>query len=175
MIEQDLSFRKIENAGRLLVPQLLLLVLLLLNVVNLPFLPTGVAKPLFVLMAVYYWAIYRPTLIPPYYCFSIGLLIDVLTGAPPGITALVLVLTQWIVQDQRRFLMGQPYSTIWAVFGLVCAISIFVQWTLHGLIQFHWSPILPVLSEALVSMLLFPFVTMLLVITHRMLPVASHP
>ncbi|PJB71442.1 MAG: rod shape-determining protein MreD [Alphaproteobacteria bacterium CG_4_9_14_3_um_filter_47_13] len=173
MIDQDFSFTKIEHAGRLLVPHLLLFGLLVLNVVALPFLPTAALKPQFVLMAVYYWAIYRPTLLPIFFCFIIGLVMDVLSGMPPGIYALVLVTVHWLVREQRRFLMGQPYSTIWAVFGVVSLVSVCVQWALYGLSSAHWSPLLPVLSSGALSLLLFPFVTLLLVVTHRMLPVAS--
>ncbi len=175
MIGDDLSFNKAENAGRLLVPHLLLLALLLMNITALPLLPTGAVKPQFVLMAVYYWAIYRPTLLPPVFCFMIGLVMDVLSGMPPGINALILVMTQWLVRDQRRFMMGQPYSTIWAVFGLVCILALGIQWALYGLVHMHWSPLLPVFSGGLLSMLLFPFITLLLVAAHRMLPVASRP
>lgn len=175
MIEQDFTFRRIEETGRLLVPHFLLLGLMVINVIALPYFPAGAMKPQFVLMAVYYWAIYRPTLLPPFFCFVVGLLMDVLTGMTPGIYAFIFVLTQWVVRDQRRFLMGQPYSTIWAVFGLVAVLSIFVQWALYGLAHLHWGPLLPVFAGALLSMFLFPFVTLLLVITHRMLPVASRP
>lgn len=173
MIDQDFSFRRLEETGRLLMPHFLLVSLLMLCVMTLPFLPAGAMKPQLVLMAVYYWAIYRPTLLPLVYCFTLGVLIDVLTGMPVGINALILVLTHWIVRDQRRFLMGQLYSTIWAVFGFVAIASIFVQWALCGLVNLHWGPLLPVFTGALVSMFLFPFITLLLVITHRMLPVAS--
>lgn len=175
MIQQDFTFKAVENALRLIVPHLLLLALLLLSVTSLPFLPTGAVKPQFVLMAVYYWAIYRPTLLPPSYCFILGLLMDILTGMPPGINALILVVTQWVVRDQRRFLMGEPYVTIGAVFGLVAVLSIFIQWGLYGLTQLYWGDLWPVFSGALVSLFLFPFVTLLLVIVHRILPVASHP
>ncbi|MCB9991862.1 MAG: rod shape-determining protein MreD [Rhodospirillales bacterium] len=175
MIEQDFSFRKFEEKARLLVPHLLLLVLLGLNITALPFFTAGAMKPQMVLMAVYYWAIYRPTLLPPAFCFAIGLLMDVLTGMTPGINALILVLTQWGIREQRRFLMGQPYSTIWLVFGIVALASMLVQWALYGLVHMHWGPVMPALTGALVTMFLFPFVTLLLVMTHRILPVASRP
>lgn len=175
MLQQDFSYEKAETAGRLLVPHLLLLALLMLNVVALPLLPAGVVKPQFVLMAVYYWAIYRPTLLPPSFCFAIGLLMDMLSGMPPGVNALVLVMTQWLIRGQRRFMMGQPYSTIWAIFGLVGLLTLFAQWGMYGLVHMHWGPVLPVFSGALIGMFLFPFVTLLLVAAHRMLPVASRP
>lgn len=175
MIEQDFTVKGIENAGRLLVPHLLLLVLLLLNIVALPLLPTGAMKPQFVLMAVYYWAIYRPTLLPPLFCFIVGLLIDILSGMPPGVNALIFVMTLWIVRDQRRYLMGQSYGTIWAVFGLVSVIAVTIQWGMYGLTSMQWAPFIPVLGGALTTVFLFPFITLLLIVTHRMLPVASRP
>lgn len=175
MIQQDFSLRKAEHAGRLMVPHLLVITLLLLNVTALPILPMGGLKPQFVLMAVYYWAIYRPTLMPPLLCFVLGIVMDVLSGMPTGINALILVAAQWIVRDQRRFLMGQPYSTIWAVFGLVATVSAGVQWALYGLAHMHWSPLVPVGSGLLLTVFLFPFISLALVFTHRILPVASRP
>ena len=166
------------NAGnvmallRLAVPQVLLLVLLLLNLMALPLPYAGMVKPALVMMAVYYWAIYRPTLVPPWLCFMTGLLMDIISGMPPGLNALILVAVQWLVRDQRRFLMGQPYITIWAVFGFVMTAAALLQWVLFGLAQ-GWAPLLPVAAAVLLSLFLFPIVTLLLVFTHRLLPVAS--
>ena len=51
---------------------------------------SGLGAPLF-LMAVYYWSAYRPTLVPLWFVFFMGLLLDLLSGAPIGLNALVLV------------------------------------------------------------------------------------
>lgn len=156
-----------------MVPQALLFVLLLLNIASLPLPNADAVKAHLVLMAVYYWAIYRPTLIPPAFCFAIGLVIDLVAHLPMGLNAVVLLLVQWLVRDQRRFLMGQPYVVIWAVYGLVALSASMLQWVLYGVFNMHWAPVMPILSGALISLLLFPFVTMLLVFTHRLLPVES--
>lgn len=157
---------------RLAVPQLLLFVLLALNLMTLPIPYAGSVKPMLVMMAVYYWSIYRPTLVPPWLCFCVGLLMDILSGMPPGLNAFILVALQWLVRDQRRFLMGQPYITIWAVFGFVMTTTALIEWVLFG-IAFGWAPIIPVAAAVLLSLFLFPLVTLLLVFTHRMLPTAS--
>ena len=176
MIQQDFSLKKIEDYGRLFIPHMLLLILFILNITALPSLIPGYSlKPQFVLMAVYYWAIFRPTLLPPSFCFLLGLLMDMLTGMTPGVLALVFVITHWIARDQRRFLMGQPYLTNLAVFGVLASLSTIMQWGLYGLAHMRWDDLLPSMSSALASTLLFPFVTLLLVFTHRMLPVASRP
>ena len=167
----ELSARKAEHALRLMVPQLLLAVLLLLNMASVPLPYAYSIKAHLVLMAVYYWAIYRPTLVPPSLCFLMALAMDVLSGLPLGLNALVLVLVQWLVRDQRRFMMGQPFIVIWAVFGLVSLSASMMQWALAGLFVQEWVELAPVLTGTAISLLLFPLVTMLLVLTHRMLPV----
>lgn len=166
------------NAGsvvawlRLAVPQILLLLLLTLNLMALPVPYAGSVKPMLVMMAVYYWAIYRPTLVPPWLCFAVGLTMDMLSGMPPGVNAFILVALQWVVRDQRRFLMGQPFITTWAVFGLIMAAVAFAEWVLFGLAR-GWTPAMPVVAAVLLSLFLFPLVSLLLVFTHRLLPVPS--
>ncbi len=98
--------RKIQSTARLAIPLILLGLMILLGLLSLPVPYAGSARPALVLMAVYYWAIYRPTLVPPFLCFAAGLLTDILSGMPLGLNALVLVIVQWIVRSQRRFLMG---------------------------------------------------------------------
>ena len=167
--------KKLENLLRLMVPHVLLLVLLLLSLVNLPLPYVGTVKPYLVLMAVYYWSIYRPTLVPPLLCFLMGMLLDIISGVPMGLNAFILVGVQWLVRDQRRFLMGQPYMTTWLVFGLVSLACGVWQWGLLGLVNFKWAHPLPGLVAVALSILLFPLVTLLLNLTHRILPVASRP
>ena len=166
----DLSARKAEQTARLLVPQGVLLGLLMLNMASLPLPYANGVKNHLVLMAVYYWAIYRPTLVPPVFCFLLGLAMDVLAGFPLGVNACVLVTVQWLVRDQRKFLIAQPYIVIWAVFGLVAAMATLLEWVLMGLRDWDWQDPLPPLTGTIISLFLFPVVTLLLAATHRILP-----
>jgi rod shape-determining protein MreD len=168
----DFSFGNVAALLRLAVPQLLLALLLILNLTSLPIPYAGSVKPMLVMMAVYYWSIYRPTLVPPWLCFGVGLLMDILTGMPPGLNAFILVALQWLVCDQRRFLMGQPYITIWAVFGFLMMATALAEWVLFG-VALGWAPVVPVVAAVLLSLFLFPVVTLLLVFAHRLLPVSS--
>jgi rod shape-determining protein MreD len=173
----DVNAGNVIAFARLMVPQLLLCALFLLNLMSLPLPYVGAIKPMLVMMAVYYWAINRPTLVPPVLCFVMGLLMDILSGMPPGLNAFLLVAVQWLVRDQRRFLMGQPFITLWALFGLVALGAALLQWMLFGIVQ-GWAPLLPVATTVGLSLFLFPFVTLLLVGSHRLLPAparASYP
>ena len=165
--------KNIQSMARLAVPQVLLALMLVLGVLKLPLPYVGSGRPSLVLMAVYYWAIYRPTLVPPVLCFIVGLLMDALSGMPLGMNALVLVAVQWIVRGQRRFLMGQPYTVLWALFGLVAVMAAGVTWGLYGLLHLRWTPLLPLAGTIVINLLLFPAVTLLLIFVHRLLPVAS--
>ncbi|HEY8189244.1 MAG TPA: rod shape-determining protein MreD, partial [Micavibrio sp.] len=158
----DLSIKGFENGLRLLVPMALLAALFLLSVAALPVPHAGPVKPAFILMAVYYWSIFRPTLMPPSLCFFTGLLLDIISGLPLGVNAIIFTLVQWIVRDQRRFLMAQAYVTTWAVFILVALGATFLQWGLYGLIRLRWSPVAPVLISVGATTLLFPVVTFFL-------------
>ncbi len=171
----DLSLKGLENGIRLMVPLLLLAVLFLFSVTALPWSVMGTVKPQLVLAAVYYWAIYRPTLVPPYLCFAIGLMIDIVSGLPLGLNAVVLTLVQWVVRDQRQFLMAQAYLTIWAIFILIGFLALFLEWAMFGLVQMMWTPVLPVMLSAAATVLLFPVVTFFLVMTHRILPITQTP
>lgn len=166
-----LSLKQTENMLRLGVAQFVLALFLLLGFLTLPVVD-GV-KPDFFLIALYYWAIYRPTIVPFTLCFGAGLVIDVLGNAPLGIHALIFILVRWMVSHQRRFLMGQPYAALWAVFGVITVLSTFIKWALFGMAQGSWGlPLNAVLSGGL-TIFLFPFATLLLVRIHKLLPVAS--
>jgi len=170
-MSMNLSAKWFENGVRLLAPLGLLALLFLISVTKIPVPRAGQIEPAFLLMAVYYWSIYRPTLMPPWVCFFIGLLLDFLVGMPPGVNAIIFTLVQWIVRDQRKFLMGQPYITIWAVFALVAGLSLSLQWGLYGLVEFRWAPFTPVMLSIAATFLLFPVITLFLILAHRMLPV----
>lgn len=62
--EISFSRRGLETVVRLFIVYALLGFLFLLNLTALPIPYAGMIKPQLVLMAVYYWAIFRPRLIP---------------------------------------------------------------------------------------------------------------
>lgn len=170
----DLTLKGIENGFRLLVPLALMAVLFLFSVTAFPWSGVGLIKPQLVLIAVYYWAIYRPTLVPPYLCFFLGLLIDVISGLPLGINAIILTLVQWVVRDQRKFLMAQAHITLWAVFILISFSALAIEWAMFGLVDGTWPPFMPIMLSCVATIFLFPLVTFLLVMTHRFLPTVQN-
>ena len=165
-------------AARLLLAQGVIVLFLLLNVVSFSMPHAGDFKPFFLLMAVYYWAIYRPTVMPVAYTFALGLIFDQLANLPFGLSALIFVGLQTVVQRSRQFLMGQPYVMVWLGFAITAFAYTLCFWILMSLSEFSFASIkalTQMLVAGLLSIMIFPLASLLLQGVHRLLPVTSSP
>src|SRR5579864_8701257 len=87
--------------------------------------------PAFTLMAVYHWTIYRPDLLPAVVLFAVGLAEDLLTGAPVGVGALVLLLARAAVLQYRRYFVNRAFPFVWSGFTLLAGTAMLGLWALH--------------------------------------------
>src|SRR6185503_20125231 len=60
-----------------------------------------VPPPLLGFIPIYFWCLVRPDLMTPAATFAIGLLQDLMSGAPPGLWTLSFVLSYALVARQR--------------------------------------------------------------------------
>ncbi len=111
----------------------------------------------FALMAVFYWAIYRPDLVPPWAAFMIGLLQDILVGTPPGMNALVLVLVRVGVVTQGRLFRTKSFLVMWWGFSMVALGAALLQWMLTSALVFSIVGPLPGVFRCALTVALFPF------------------
>ena len=140
--------------------------LLLLLCIFVAALPTGIPQfaditPFLSLMAVYYWSIYRPDLLPVYIVFLAGLVQDVVTGGPIGMMALVLILVHGIGVSQRRVFLGKSFPVEWWGFGLVAIGAGAVAWILTSLYFVHLLDPKFIAVQALLTVAVYPLVTRL--------------
>jgi rod shape-determining protein MreD len=117
--------------------------------------------PFLSLMAVYYWSIYRPDLIPAVVVFMGGLLQDVLTGGPIGLLALVLVLVHGIGVSQRGVFLGKSFQVEWWGFGLVTIGAILFAWIAASLYFATFIDSRAFIVQALLTVAIYPLVTRL--------------
>ena len=123
-------WQRLDILARNLTPFGMTMILVLLGVVPLH-LPDFVrVTPVLGVMAVYHWTIHRPELLPAYAVFAIGLLQDVLTGAPIGVNALVFLTVYGVVLTQRRFFVTRSFLIAWLGFSLVAAGAALESWIL---------------------------------------------
>lgn len=161
---------QVDNGLRFAVPYALMAVLFILNITFLSFpLSYGLEPPL-ILMMIYYWSIYRPTLVPVWLVFTVGLLFDFISALPIGLHGFIYIAVRWLVTDQRLLLASQSFFAVWTGFVVVSLLSVVLEWTLFGLINMHWPPFAPSLSIFLSGVFLFPFVSITLHLTHKLLP-----
>ena len=129
----------------------------------------GEVRPFFMLMAVYYWTILKPSLLPPLATFVIGLILDLLFNWPFGMNALVLVMAQALTFRQRKFLLGQWFLVIWVGFVLIALGAGVMQWALFALFNLTLISVKPMLISSVLSVLLFPLMVLPLTMLHKVL------
>lgn len=130
-----------------------------------------VFKPQIVLIAVFYWTLYRPSLMPPWVVFATGLLLDAVNPAVPmGTHALSYLLILGLLKPRRRMLMGQPFMMIWVGFIAVMVIDMAIKVAVMSILTASRPSTEIILLNGLVTILVFPMVLMLLVFVHRFLP-----
>ncbi len=158
---------------RLCLAQGLVLLFLLLNVVSLSLPHAGDLKPFFILIAVFFWSINRPTVMPIAYTFFLGLMLDILGDLFLGTTALILVIVQTIVLKSRLFLMGQPFVMVWLGFTVVSFAYAILLWVLLTISHFSIFPketFLESMMAAFLTTLMFPALSWVLQMVHKLLP-----
>ena len=131
---------------------------------------TGAFEIPFLLSAVYYWSVYRPTLIPVWFVFVLGVVLDLMSGMPVGMSSFVLIFVRLIVTDQRLFLASQSFPAVWIGFVFVCVIANAFQWLFFGLIEGQWTGPLPVLAVIGLGSCIYPFLSAVLYLSHKVLP-----
>jgi rod shape-determining protein MreD len=170
----DIENRPLESflgMARFVVSYAIMAVFWVLDIIQIPFVPYEIFDVPFTLICVFYWTIYRPTLLPAWLIFIVGIGIDALTMMPLGLTALILIGAQKLVLLQRRYLMGQTFIHIWAGFTLIYALSIAVTALVFALkgADIILPPSLMVSTAT--TLLAFPFVALVLHLGHKLLPI----
>jgi rod shape-determining protein MreD len=128
-------WQRLDMLARNLMPVTLALLLVIVNVI--PTQIPGLARvlPILPLIAIFYWSIHRPHLMPAVAVFLVGIFQDGLSGAPFGLHALIFLAVQGVVLFQHRFFIGKSFFVHWLGFALVSAGSSLLAWLL--LSAFH--------------------------------------
>ncbi len=127
------AWARLERGLRGLTPLVSTLALTLLSVLPMPLPGFSLITPALTVIAVYYWSMYRPELLPLVAVFLVGLVQDALTGTPLGVSSLVLLLVQGVVVSQRRFFHGKTFLVEWWGFMLVAPCVALANWALLSL------------------------------------------
>jgi rod shape-determining protein MreD len=126
--------------------------------------------PFSTLCVVYFWSLYRPDLFSALAAFSTGIVYDALAGLPLGLTALMLLLVRQLVVVQQRFFLARSFPVVWFCFLLLAPAAEIARWLLMSLWSGRLFGLKPVLLSLLLTMALYPLVSLLLTRVHNRIP-----
>jgi rod shape-determining protein MreD len=127
------AWSRLDILARCLFPFAFTLLLVMAGMVPLRVPELSPIIPSFALIATFYWSIYRPDLMPGWAVFLLGVVQDLLTGGPVGVTSVMLLIVCVAVGLQRRTLATGSFVLVWAIFLPVAAMALAFAWLLHGL------------------------------------------
>lgn len=163
----------VQDAGRgalALLPVLATAALVLLGAVPTRLPDFGPVTPCLALAAVYFFAIYRPSLLPAPAVFGIGLFQDALLGLPFGLSSVVLLGVYGVTVGQRNAFRGRPFLIAWLGFAIVAPVATAATWLLVSILAGVVVPPVPAVFQALITLAVYPLVNVLLAGLVRLLP-----
>jgi len=133
----------------------------------------GTTAPIFALAVVYFFAVHRPELFPPWAVFFVGLVQDIMSGGPMGLYTLVLLTAYGFTHSQRLLLVARGFATMWLGFVIICGLAVLVSWCAASVhYGFVVNP-LPLFLQAAVTALIYPLVSVVLTRVNRYLAVLA--
>jgi rod shape-determining protein MreD len=124
-------------------------------------------SPDLAMMTVFYWAIYRPDLLPNWMIFLVGLFQDILGGVLIGLNVVVLLIVHYVALNQRRAFIGKPFVIAWAGFMVLALGTGVLYWMALSLMSGTIVIGRAVLFQYALTFALFPVMTWVLVRIHR--------
>jgi rod shape-determining protein MreD len=160
---QPTLLQRMDGNARRIVPFGLTLTLMLFAMTPTYIPGLSHVTPMYALMAVYFWSIYRPDLLGYGPVFAIGVLEDILAGTPLGSGALILLLCQRIVLHQHKFFNAKPFGVTWLAFVLVALGASLLRWICVGIAgPSGFTPFGEMFTAYMMSVALYPVIGWLL-------------
>lgn len=152
------SLEDIDWIWRGLVVQVFIFALFLLSFIYIS-LPLSIdIKPYFLLMAIFFWAIRRPTIISPVLLFGYGLLQDIFFDYPLGLHSALYLIFFYIIRKQRLYLMSQTYLVYLMFFGLLCFIYGVLEWCFFSAVYLKFFEIQALVFSFIFTVLIYPII-----------------
>ncbi len=154
-----------------LVPAFSVLVGILLT--QLPFGANGlIVTPAFPLIPVFFWATYRPQLLPIPVVFVFGLVQDLLSSGPLGLWAIVFLITYAITLWQSEQIANQRFRIQWLGFAAACSVGLVAGWFFASVYASQFLGPLPIVVQAGTTVILFSIVAWFFLFLERR--IAAH-
>ncbi len=139
---------------RLSIPAIVAFLFVLFSVLPLSFSPTTKIYLPLVFIIIYYFAVFRPSVLNVITVFFLGILTDLLLHAPFGLNAFFFVLVFFAANLGRSFLQEMSFNGLWISFSVLMLIIYILWYFVSCLIAKEWLT-LPVFVFEYILLVLF--------------------
>ena len=130
----QMVWTRLDGTARSLAPFALTVLLIVFGMVPLGVPNFAPIMPALGVIAVFFWLVYRPDLMPAWAVFLIGLVQDLLGGGALGVGVFVLLVVYAALAGQRRYLAQANFFLVWLAFLPVAAGAFVLTWLFNSLI-----------------------------------------
>ncbi len=141
------------------VPMLVTLLFVILYVLPKHAFAFSNVMPLLHMASIFYWGMLGHRQMPYWFVFAMGVLIDVVTGLPLGLSSLVYILFVVFMRMQRRFVHKEGFLINWAFFSALLLVMSGVQWLLVTSLGSTQHALLPLFMQWLITAFCYPVVS----------------
>lgn len=130
-------------------------------------LPGAALGPALVLPCVAFWSVFRPMVMPAPAVFALGLLLDLLSGAPLGVGSLGLLTVHAVALRWRRQIARRSFAVVW---GIVLGLSLLygaVVYLMTSLLRFAILSPEPLLPQIALTAAFYPALALGFIRAHR--------
>ncbi len=157
----------LDGAARNLAPVTFKVLLIVIGMVPLGVPNFAPIMPALGGIAVFFWVVYRPDLMPAWAVFLVGLIQDLLGGGALGVGVFVLLVVYAALAGQRRYLVQASFFLVWLAFLPVAAGAFVVTWLFNGLIADALLAPGPAVSQYLSTVVFYPIIAWLFLQAQR--------
>jgi rod shape-determining protein MreD len=158
---------RLDGTARSLAPFALTVLLIVFGMVPLGVPNFAPIMPALGLIAVFFWLVYRPDLMPAWAVFLIGLIQDLLGGGALGVGVFVLLVVYATLAGQRRYIAQASFFLVWLAFLPVAAGAFVLTWLFNSLIVDAVLAPGPAASQYLSTVVFYPVIAWLFLQAQR--------
>ncbi len=163
----QMVWTRLDGTARGLAPFAFTVLLIVFGMVPLGIPNFAPFMPALGLIAVFFWLVYRPELMPAWAVFLVGLIKDLLGGGALGVGVFVLLVVYAALVGQRRYLAQASFFLVWLAFLPVAAGAFVLTWLFNSLIADAMLAVGPAAYQYLSTLAFYPVIAWLFVQAQR--------
>lgn len=107
------------------------------------------------LIPLFYWTVHRPHLMPLWFVFLGGLMIDFAVDAPLGLHALGFIVFSMMLMRVRRVILSQPVFYHFVIYGFAVFVFEGLRWLFISVLSWSAMPFYPALMGFVMNVIAF--------------------